>query len=505
MKLLLLAAAAAPLTEGGGLAEAVGGLARALAAPVKHGHDVRVVLPFTGRIDRARWSPRPVTRVGVPHLTGDLIARVHQVVHAGVTYYLVAGPPIPRGRARADLPAEAAIFTALAALGLCRALGWTPDVLHGHDALSGPALYWLGTDGLHDPLFQGTASVLTLYEITGRLLGAGRSLLQYGLTASDAPGLPDRSRDTLLGLGLAHADSLVVPSEVYARDVQTAGYGHGLEDLLRARGLTAIPAVPDTSAWDPARDRHLTARFSAASLERRAANKRALQTALGLPRSAAALVGLIFDGADADGAGPALGALRRLLSEAADVQVLVVGGPPAVRALTRAHPDRVRALDLPDVSLEHRLHAAADLLCVPTRSAPTGLAALRALRYGAVPVAAAAGAHTDHIVDQSVVRRGTGFLYTGYNEAVLLAALQRALRLYAQPQRWRSVQQRGMRQAERASGARGASHAAAHLALYQQAITHRKEAVTRRARLLAEDPAAPAPGLPAAHGSAMLR
>lgn len=144
MNILFLAAEAAPLSKGGGLGDVAGSLPRALAGL---GHDVRVALPFSGVIDRARFAQVLSARYYVPHTSGDQVARVSAVRQGGVTIYLIAGPPISNAKRvygttiQEDGPKFT--FTSLAALGLCRALDWTPDVVHGNDSHTGPAIYWL--------------------------------------------------------------------------------------------------------------------------------------------------------------------------------------------------------------------------------------------------------------------------------------------------------------------------------------------------------------------------
>lgn len=496
MRILFLAAEAAPLAKVGGLGDVAGALPTALAAL---GHDVRVALPFYGLIDRARFKPQPAARVTVPHVGGDQTARVSVARHGGILFYLIAGPPIPRARRvygvslAEDGPKF--IFYALAALGLCRALGWAPDVLHANDAHTGPAVYWLATDGARDPFFRAMASVFTIHNLLYMSPGAGPYLRAYGLAPSDAPLLPDWARDSLMGLGLAHADVVNTVSPTYARETLTPAGGLGFEGLLRARQAageySGILNGLDLDAWDPARDRALKARYDAARLEGRAINKRALQRALGLPAEPRApLVGMVARLDGQKGLDIAVPAVRALLAARPEAQAIFLGTGAAaleaeLRALARGFPRQALAALRFDAELARQIYGGADLVLVPSRFEPCGLSQMIALRYGAVPVVRRTGGLADTVIDASQPRQGNGFVFADYNSSALLSALQRALALYQAPSRWQALQRRGLRQAPRF----GWEHSArAYLALYQQAITQRKEAVDRLAGTITDLP-----------------
>jgi starch synthase len=99
-----------------------------------------------------------------------------------------------------------------------------------------------------------------------------------------------------------------------------------------------------------------------------------------------------------------------------------------------------------------------------------------ALRYGVVPLARAAGARADVVIDATTPRRGAGFVFTDYNSGALLAAARRALRAYRRASRWTVLQRRGLQQARHFTWARAAR---SYLALYQQATAWRKESAIR--------------------------
>jgi starch synthase len=68
-----------------------------------------------------------------------------------------------------------------------------------------------------------------------------------------------------------------------------------------------------------------------------------------------------------------------------------------------------------------------------------------AMRYGAVPVVRATGGLADTVIDAArSEKRGTGFTFRAYTAQALVGAIERALAAYADPDRWQTLQRRGM-------------------------------------------------------------
>ena len=107
------------------------------------------------------------------------------------------------------------------------------------------------------------------------------------------------------------------------------------------------------------------------------------------------------------------------------------------------------------------------MLLIPSRYEPCGLTQMIAMRYGAVPVARRTGGLADTITD-AAEPGGTGFLFDEYSPQALWDCLERALRVYADPQKWRQMQRRGMR-----SDFSWKRPAARYAALYEQALAIR--------------------------------
>jgi len=185
MRILMVAAEAAPLAKVGGLADVVGSLPRALHAL---GHDVRVVIPAYGAIDWPRYQPRLVASFPVHTAAGDEAAEIWETAIGEIPAFLVGGPPVPKDRwiygrtIQEDGPKF--IFFSLAALWSAEALHWKPDVVHAHDSHTGAAAWWLATEGRENPYFRDVASVFTIHNLPYAAQGAGRFLGDYKLRRS---------------------------------------------------------------------------------------------------------------------------------------------------------------------------------------------------------------------------------------------------------------------------------------------------------------------------------
>ena len=448
MRVLFLAAEAAPFVQVGGLADVAGSLPKALR---DLGHDVRVAIPGYGAIDWARYRPRPVASFPVPHRGG---AQKADVYLAGRDTYFITGPPIPMdhtiyGSSIAE-DGPKFIFFSLAALWSCAALDWKPDVVHANDWHTAPAVHWLGGAGRGDAFYGSIGSLLTIHNLPYMGKGAGPYLGDYGLTTSPVlEALPLDLRDSMLGIGILAADYLSAVSPTYAREIQTPEGGYGLDGVLRGRSdhLAGILNGIDTTLWDPATDRTLAAAYDVSSLPARLANKSALQHEAGLSRGdripLLAVVSRLDRQKGLDIAAPAV---WRWLAGGGQF-VLLGRGDPALEAqfasMERERRGQASVRLRFDADYAHRIYAGADMILIPSRYEPCGLTQMIAMRYGAVPVARRTGGLADTVVDAGDPG-GTGLMFDELEPEALWGALERALAVYSHPPRWTELQRRGM-------------------------------------------------------------
>ena len=471
MNVLFLAAEAEPFVKVGGLADVAGSLPQALR---ELGHDVRLAIPGYGSIDWPGYQPALRTRFDLPHASGPQPAEIYETRSKGTPVFLVTGPPIPRdGRIYGAGTGEDApkfIFFSLAALFSCQALGWKPDVVHANDWHTGAAVQWLATEGPRNDFFRSVASVMSIHNLRYRGEGSGRFLVEYRVPVTEAARvLPDWLRDSPLALGLLGADMLSTVSPTYAREILTPAFGEGLDGILRARQdrLRGIVNGIDTMVWNPATDETLAATFEEASLEKRAANKKALQEEARLAAEPRAPLLAVVSRLDAQkGFEIAVPAVRRWLAAGGQFVLLGTGQPSlehAFAAIERDHPGGAAVRLRFDPIFARRIYAGADMILIPSRYEPCGLTQMIAMRYGAVPVARRTGGLADTVRDAGDAG-GNGFLFDEFSSWALGDALDRALRVYAQPQQWIEIQRRGMR-----SDFSWSRSAAQYVSLYEEA------------------------------------
>ncbi len=462
MRILMVSAEAAPQVKVGGLADVAGALSRELG---RRGHDVRIVVPLYGHLDRKALDIRPVRKLPPLAVRSGPVMRdiAWHTVGSGrgaVKVHFVESVLFDRpgvytdkeGRGFADSLARAALH-AHAALLLPRLLDWPVDVIHAHDAEAAAALVlrrelWPGR-ALPGP----AAGVLTIHNLAHQEVHPAGAAADLGLPAALAayPGLLEfHGRLNLMKGGILAADRLNTVSPTYARETtEDPRYGCGLEAVLAGRGghYRGILNGGEYGTWDPRRDPALPASFGPGRLEGKAACREALAAELGLQVDPARpLCGFVGRLVHQKGVELMLPVLDRLAGDGFTFAVLGTGDPlleNAMRHAAQRNPGRVAFVGSFDEGLAHRIYAGSDLFLMPSLFEPCGLSQMYALRYGTPPVVRRTGGLADTVTDHARPD-GTGFVFEAERPEELLAVLRRAEAAFGDRDGWRALQERGM-------------------------------------------------------------
>lgn len=484
MKCVFVAAEVAGLAKTGGLADVAAALPPALA---RRGHRCVLVMPLyhgvrTGvaKLERSELVLRVPVR---DRLVTGAVWRT-MLPDEDVPVYLIDQPDYfdrdnPRdGKSLytytladgkvADYPdnCERFVFFARAVLELFRLLDFWPDVIHANDWHTGLVpVYLKEVYAKHHapewrPRYQKIRTLFTIHNIAYQgvfwsqdmpLLGLPWELFNYRQ-------LEFHGLINFLKAGIVFSDLITAVSPMYAREIQTATYGCGLQGVLSARrkDLVGIVNGVDYRTWDPAKDRHIAANYDIDSVEHgKAICKRDLQERMGLPvRARTPLIGMISRLAAQKGLDLVEKCADKFLQEDLQLVVLGAGDPHFKEMLTKLReqfPDKVALKFGLDEILAHQIEAGADMFLMPSLFEPCGLNQLYSLKYGTVPIVRRTGGLADTVVDATpenlAAGTATGFAFAPPGGFALLEAIHRALAYYqVQPVQWLEMMRTGMAQ-----------------------------------------------------------
>jgi starch synthase len=356
-----------------------------------------------------------------------------------------------QGNAWANSAERFALFCRIAVeVGMNRGyLDWTPDIIHCNDWQSGlvPALLSLEASRpstvftIHNMAYQGLFP-----KATWGSLNLPKQLWEPG-------GIEFNGMLSFIKGGLAYADRITTVSPTYAREIQTAEFGYGLEGLLSYRNdvLTGIINGIDADQWNPETDSNISERYNISTLNKKQLNKTALQNKLSLPVDDIPVFALVSRLVEQKGIDLLLECLPEMLTLPLQFVLLGSGEKRFERQLSifaESYPDKVAITIGYDEALAHLLEAGADIFLMPSRFEPCGLNQLYSQRYGTVPLVRKTGGLADTVIDafpETLCNNtATGFVFNEATSGTLMETIKRALIVYSQPETWKQLQSSGM-------------------------------------------------------------
>ena len=461
LRVLVAASEIVGFAKTGGLADVAGSLPRALAA---RGNEVAAIMPYYRAVRFGKHPPERTSAViPVPIGTRTLACRLYRGALPGsdVPVYFIEAPDyfdrdngyegkglyqqtMPGGY-KADYPNNAERFTffSRAILECLPHLGFRPDVIHANDWQTGLVPAYVSELGRQRPEWGHLRTVFTIHNIAYQGMFPRDVLAITGLPGYlfNPKQLEFHNHLNFLKAGLVFADAVNTVSPTYAREIQTAEYGCGLEGLLRehAGKLSGIVNGVEYGEWNPAVDPHLPERYDADTvLAKKPASKAELQRRFGLPVDAGRpVLGMVARLVSQKGIDLVLSAAPGFLDLGCQLVFLGEGDAEFHNELTLfrdKHPDRVGLFLGFSEPLAHLVEAGSDLFLMPSRYEPCGLNQLYSLKYGTPPVVRATGGLADTIVTASeenlAAGTATGFSFEAYTANALYETVTRALTLY---------------------------------------------------------------------------
>ncbi|MDR7089593.1 glycogen synthase GlgA [Cellvibrio fibrivorans] len=457
-KILFATSEVYPLIKTGGLADVAASLPRAL---LKLGQDVKILLPaYASVLEKAKnVGIKEIAQLEIEGYSVSL--RQTRLPGTKVIVLLVDIPEFferegnpycgPDGNDWFDNHKRFYVFARVAELIALDQVGlnWQPTIVHCNDWQTGliPALL-----SLHP---NHPASVFTIHNLAYRGLFSYQAFAELNLPAVfwHHERLEFYGQMSFIKGGLAFADFITTVSPSYSKEIQRPEFGNGLDGLIRYRSdaVAGILNGIDTDEWNPGTDPHLTCNYNRRTLGNKTKNKLALQEELGLTVSSdIPLLGFVGRLVDQKGVDLILEQMNQLLT--LDCQLVILGsGFPhyekALKNIAEQYPQKVAVTLGYNETFAHRIEASSDIFLMPSIFEPCGLNQLYSLRYGTLPVVHAVGGLRDTVFEQTLESESgeaNGFVFHGATAGELLAAIQRAISLFKQKDRWKQLQLNAM-------------------------------------------------------------
>jgi starch synthase len=452
MRVAILTSEAVPFAKTGGLADVSGALPKALR---EQGVDAKLILPLYDQIDRRSLNDKIIEGIRVEWRGQVHHIRALQSDVADAPTYLIQAPEFfarPNIYGYSDDHIRFAFFSR-AALALLKHLDWQPQIVHGNDWPCGFAVAELRARRRYDSFFKQTRTLFSLHNVGYQGLFDPGDLWWLGF--GDQPDSSDfmlNRTASALKAGIIAADALSTVSPRYAREIQTADQGHGLDWLLRARSdrLVGITNGVDYSVWNPETDPHIASNFSIDDLSGKIECKRDLLRRFGLPeedrRPVLAIISRLVGQKGYE-------LIRKIAGAIVDTGcyfiALGAGAKEYEDFLQRWHDTAPHQVGIykgyAGEPLAHQIEAGADMFLMPSLYEPCGLNQMYSMRYGTVPVVRATGGLDDTVQQfNPSTREGNGFKFERYDAGALLDKIREALYFYGRPREWATIQRNGM-------------------------------------------------------------
>ncbi len=438
-----------PFYRKGGLGNVCGELAGALN---RAGVTTNVV---TGWYDSLANNPPSCVDIGVACEVAAggrrHVMRILRGNNDGVGFFFLALPDLMREAYMGDplgfaMGLGAGTFRAVEALtqlGLLRA----PQVLHAHDWPSALVPLLLRAKHAANPLFNQTASVVTIHNakhIAGWIPRQRFDELEIGQEHWHAVAQPGQQDSfSLLRGAINRADKLNAVSRTNRDEMLNPPGGFGLELDYQARGSDFVGIGNGISyqEWLPV------------TAEQKARSKAALQRRFGFARrKRVPLLGMVARIDRQKGVKAVVAVIGRLLaSTQGGIQFVYLGeGHPAddyareaadgLRGLARAWPGNARFVESYTTQEQKAVFQAIDLFLYPSEYEPFGTRPVVALRHRVPGVVTHTGGLADNFAEYDpTTGQGNGWLLQSLEEGELERAVLRALKTFDHREHWEQV------------------------------------------------------------------
>ncbi len=335
------------------------------------------------------------------------------------------------------------------------ALEFMPEIIHCNDWQTALVPIYLKDECVRWPEVRGIKTVFTVHNIEyqGRY---GKETLEdlFGLAPgwfADGTIAMDGDVNLLKG-ALMTCDAITAVSPTYAQELRYSFFAHGMESVIQrnAGKVYGVLNGIDMERYDPSKGAGIQNKFSVKSMAGKAKNKAYLQEQMSLEVNAdVPIIGIVSRLVSHKG----LDLICKVFDQIMDLhcQFVVLGSgdwnyEQFFEQKRGQYNGRMGLYRGYNEELANAIYAGADILLMPSKSEPCGLAQMIAMRYGTVPIVRETGGLKDTVHPyEAWCGAGNGFTFADYNSGDMLYVIRQAVELYYdKPKEFANLRKAGM-------------------------------------------------------------
>lgn len=455
MKILFVTSEANPFIKTGGLADVSFALPKALH---EKGEDVRIIMPKYEDISEDFTSKMTqLATYGVSVGWRNQYCGLQYLTYDGIPVYFVDNEYYFKRHGCYGYFDDGERFSYF-----CRAVmesvkymdDFYPNVVHCNDWQTGMVPLYLSEIYKDRPEFSKAKSVFTIHNLKYQGVFS-HSVIQELLGIGEEYFSEDKIKFydgiSFMKAGIVYADKITTVSKTYAKEIQTAYYGEGLDGLLRQKSakLVGITNGIDYSSNDPKKDKYIV-NYGLTTLKNKAVNKEMLQQLAGLPvNSDVPVIAMVTRLVKQKGLDLVTRVIEDILKM--NVQLIVLGTgdndyQDFFEYYASSYPAKIASFIQFNNAIASKVYAGSDILLMPSLFEPCGLSQMIAMAYGTLPLVRETGGLSDTVIPYNeFTGDGNGFSFTNYNAHDMLNVIEYAVSCYQDKKTWTKLVKNAMR------------------------------------------------------------
>ncbi len=452
MKILYVSSEVAPFAASGGLGDVMGALPKTISA-LYPDDEVSVVLPLYDTVKPVhRDKLEKYSDISFKYSWRQTGASIYRFNDNGVNYFFIENHYyFERGMLYGCYDdAERFAFFCTAVIEFMLQTSNVPDILHANDWQAALSIVYLKTEYSHIAELCYIKTVYTIHNIEYQgkfdpyILGDVFALDSKYYNVVEFDGCIN-----LMKAAIVTTDYITTVSPHYAHELSYSFFGFGLEGIIseNTHKMTGVINGIDYSYFSPDHGGEIDFPFNKENVKSgKEKNKIAICEELGLDSSSdIPLLIMITRLASQKGVDLLLHISEELLSKRLQLVVLGTGDSDYEQALKHLESRHAnfRALIKFDRIISKRLYASADMFLMPSKFEPCGLAQMICCSYATIPIVRAVGGLYDTIIPYGM-EGSNGFNFSNYNAHDFLYAIERALDVYSDVEKWHELRERAI-------------------------------------------------------------